>query len=60
MKALLLKGSSRDAVSEAGQTPVEMIKPTLDEHMQLELRGMLAKPVYLECFMRRVPLMPIR
>ena len=32
----------------------------MDENMQKELRGMLQEPIYLECFMRRVPLKPIR
>ena len=37
-----------------------MIKDTLEDHLQGELMVMLEEPVYLECFMRRVPLKPIR
>ena len=37
-----------------------MIKETLEPNLQIELRSMLQEPVYLECFMRRVPLKPIR
>jgi len=47
-------------VSKAGQTPIQMIKETMEENLREELRSMLQEPVYLECFMRRVPLKPIR
>lgn len=57
---MLLKGSERSAVSKNGQTAIDMIKDSLEEHMQEELVIMLKEPVYLECFMRRVPLKPIR
>ena len=36
-----------------------MVKDTLEQPLQNELKGMLEEPVYLECFMRRVPLKPI-
>ena len=35
-------------------------KITMEENLKNELSGMLHEPVYLECFMRRVPLKPIR
>ena len=60
VRSLLLKGSSRDALSKNGQTPIEMVKDTLEDNLRHELIGMLREPVYLECFMRRVPLKPIR
>ena len=37
-----------------------MIKETLEDNLRAELMVMLEEPVYLECFMRRVPLKPIR
>ena len=37
-----------------------MIRDTMETHLKDELSGMLQEPVYLECFMRRVPLKPIR
>ena len=37
-----------------------MVKDTMEAGLREELRGMLHEPVYLECFMRRVPLKPIR
>mmetsp|Transcript_20467 Transcript_20467/g.25178 ORF Transcript_20467/g.25178 Transcript_20467/m.25178 type:complete len:256 (+) Transcript_20467:1308-2075(+) len=37
-----------------------MVKDTLESNLRSELTGMLREPVYLECFMRRVPLKPIR
>ena len=37
-----------------------MIKETLEDNLTAELMVMLEEPVYLECFMRRVPLKPIR
>lgn len=60
VRSLLLKGSSRSARSNSGQTPMDMIKDTMDPQLQTELRSMLQEPVYLECFMRRVPLKPIK
>lgn len=59
VRSLLLKGSSRSAVSNQGQTPIDMIKEKMDPGLKNELRSMLQEPVYLECFMRRVPLKPI-
>ena len=60
VRSLLLKGSSRSAVTKSGQTAIQMIKDTMEQPLQRELRGMLEEPVYLECFMRRVPLKPIK
>ena len=37
-----------------------MLKDTMSKELQDELRVMLQEPVYLECFMRRVPLKPIQ
>ena len=60
VRALLLKGSNRGAISKTGQTTLSMIKDTMEDHLRAELTVMLPEPVYLECFMRRVPLKPIR
>ena len=60
VRSLLLKGSKRSATNKAGQTSIEMIKPELEENLKAELNQMLQEPVYFECFMRRVPLVPIR
>ena len=60
MRSLLLKGSSRGALTKTGQSPVQMIKENLDPDMTRDLTAMLEEPVYIECFMRRVPLKPIR
>ena len=37
-----------------------MVKESMAENLLNELNGMLREPVYLECFMRRVPLKPIK
>ena len=37
-----------------------MVKDTMEPTLRNELLGILREPVYLECFMRRVPLMPIK
>ena len=37
-----------------------MVKDSIEQPLQNDLRMMLEEPVYLECFMRRVPLKPIR
>ena len=60
VRSLLLKGSSRQARNNSNQTPAEMIRDTLEPNLRNELIGILREPVYLECFMRRVPLMPIK
>lgn len=36
-----------------------MVRETMDAPLRNELHQILRPPVYLECFMRRVPLMPI-
>ena len=41
VRSLLLKGSSRNAVTTAGQTPIEMIKATWEPGLKTELNGML-------------------
>ena len=41
VRSLLLKGSSRNAVTTAGQTPIEMIKDTWEPGLKTELNGML-------------------
>lgn len=60
VRQLLVKGSNRDAESENGLKPVQMIKENLDEEQKNELERILSEPVYLECLMSRVPLKPIR
>ena len=37
-----------------------MIKENYPPELARELHTMLQEPIYLECFMRRVPLKPIR
>ena len=37
-----------------------MIKDTMEPNLREELVSMLQEPVYMECFMRRVPLKPIK
>ena len=60
VRALLLKGAKRSAVNNAGMTCIEMIKPETNEPLTNELTSMLKEPIYFECFMRRVPLVPIK
>jgi len=57
----LLKGASRTARSEKGELPEEMIdEKRTAQQTQQELRNMLKEPKYLECFMIKTPLKPLR
>ena len=60
VRALLLKGASRAATNRQGVTCTEMIRDNVPEGMANELRQMLVEPRYLECFMVRTPLVPLR
>ena len=61
VRALLLKGASRHTRTYKDELPDEMIdtKRTA-EQTQKELRNMLKEPQYLECFMIKTPLKPLR
>lgn len=60
VRALLLKGASRDTRNLEGKPPVEMIPERTPPQTQQELRMMLKEPKYVECFMIRTPLKPLR
>jgi ankyrin repeat protein len=55
-RALLLKGSDRNAKDNDGKKAVDYITPSMPMPLQKELKSMLAKPRFLECLMIRTPL----
>lgn len=59
VRSLLLKGSSRDAVTHQNQTCHDLIKDDWPQNLKNELEGMLEEPKYIECCLRKVPLKPI-
>lgn len=60
VRALLLKGASRTSTNFEGLTSAELISPNIPEAMQNELKSMLKIPRYIECFMVKTPLVPLR
>ncbi len=60
VRALLLKGASRDARNLQGVPCNEMINEKCPVSMQHELKMMLKEPRYVECFMIKTPLKPLR
>ena len=60
VRTLLLRGSSRKATNSQEVKPIEMINPNMADSLQTELKSMLEQPFYLECFMVRTPLVPLR
>jgi hypothetical protein len=60
VRALLLKGASRDARNLQGVPCNEMISEKCPVSMQHELKLMLKEPRYVECFMIKTPLKPLR
>jgi hypothetical protein len=60
VKALLLRGASRDAKDWQGKTPLDSIPSTLKQALADELRTQLSPQAYWECLMLRVPLIPLK
>jgi len=60
VKALLIKGANRDAKDNDGKKPIDHMSPSLPEPLRKQLRGMLAKPSFVECLMIRTPLKPMK
>jgi ankyrin repeat protein len=60
VKALLLRGASRNSKDLNGKTPLDHIPDSMPEHMQAELKTQLAAQSYWECLMLRVPLIPLK
>ena len=60
VRSLLLKGSNRKAKTKKDQSCNDMIKDDLDQQLKAELENMLKKPVYIECFLPKLPLVPLR
>ena len=60
VKALLLRGASRETKDTAGKTPLDHIPITMPEDMQGELKMQLLPQSYWECLMLRVPLIPLK
>ena len=60
VRSLLLKGSNRRAKSNAEHTSTDMIKDNVEPHLKTELENMLQEPVYIECCLPKIPLVPIR
>lgn len=63
VRALLLKGADRDAVDSKGNNCIYMVengsKP-LSRANENDLKNMLQHPAYLECFMVKTPLVPLK
>jgi palmitoyltransferase len=60
VKALLIRGANRNATSNQGKTPLDLIPTLLPDRLQEELRQNLSQTSYCECLMIRVPLVPLR
>lgn len=60
MRALLLKGASRDARNNKNETCEQMIKENVMPQIANELRQMLKKPKFVECCMFKTPLVVLR
>lgn len=60
VRALLLKGAKRSARTNKGQTCQDLVRPDFPPHIKDQLTEILKEPVYLECFLVKVPLVPIR
>lgn len=60
VRALLLKGAKRSAINKKGETCTQMIKDDVSESMRKELQQMLIEPRYIECFMVKTPLVPLK
>jgi hypothetical protein len=53
VRALLLKGASRNATNKKDETCIDLIKPETPQQM-------LKVPRYIECFMIKTPLVPLQ
>ena len=60
VRALLLKGARRDAVGNKGEDCNYFIPTKIPQNLRNELFNMLKEPKYLECFMVKMPLKPLR
>lgn len=60
MRALLLKGAKRSALNSKRESCISMIKDNVQNSMKQELNQMLTEPSYIECFMVRTPLVPLK
>lgn len=60
VRSLLLRGAKRSAQNTKGETPSDLISSDLSEKLQKELHEILKEPWYLECFMVKTPLVPLR
>lgn len=60
VRALLLKGASRNATNKKDETCIDLIKPETPHNLKLELQQMLKVPRYIECFMIKTPLVPLQ
>lgn len=60
VRALLLKGASRAAKTKKDETCKQLIKSDVSDTMRKELDQMLIEPNYIECFMVKTPLVPLR
>lgn len=60
VRALLLKGANRSATNLNNDTCVDIIGEEVTDNMRNELIQMLEVPRYLECFMVKTPLVPLR
>jgi hypothetical protein len=57
-----LRGARRDAVNKDGDSCSKIAKkdPELGQNMLNEILEMLIEPKYLECFMVKTPLVPLK
>jgi hypothetical protein len=60
VRALLLRGAKRDALTHEGKSCADCIKPETPESLRKELELILVEPKYLECFLVKTPLVKLK
>ena len=60
VKALLLRGASRDTKDKKGRKPIDIIPQHIDEKLAMDLKDHLGPQIYYECLMLRGPLIPLK
>lgn len=60
VKALLIKGASREARDKLNRTPMDLVADLNNEFIKQELVQILKKPNYCSCLMLRTPLTLVR
>lgn len=60
VRALLLKGASRKAISDEGETVLDLINDKLPDRMKQDLTQMLVEPKFVECCMMKTPMVKLQ